>query len=64
MPPLTINEDLAPTKRVPPKSDESLAAYFWNPDHKIFYVDDLQVEIHSGDNPYEKYYGWRQNIFY
>jgi hypothetical protein len=34
--------------------DDVYSAYFWNEDLKTFYIDDLKVEIHSGDDPYER----------
>ena len=43
--------------------DETFAAYFWNPEHNIFYVDDLEVEIHLSDDPYKQLFEWKRDLF-
>ena len=34
--------------------DDIVSAYFWNPSTKLFYVDDLKVEVRKGVDPYER----------
>ena len=35
--------------------DDILLAYFWNPSKKIFFADDLKIEVFSGVNPYKRF---------
>lgn len=37
------------------KADDVFLTYIWNPSKKLFYIDNLKVEIHSGVDPYERF---------
>ena len=36
------------------QANDVFKAYVWNPSNKLFYLDDLKVEIHSEVDPYER----------
>lgn len=35
--------------------EDVLLTYFWNPSNKLFYIDDLKVEVHEGVDPYKQF---------
>ena len=35
--------------------EDILLTYFWNPSNKLFYIDDLKVEVHEGVDPYKRF---------
>ena len=35
--------------------EDFLLTYFWNPSNKLFYIDDLKVEVHEGVDPYKRF---------
>ena len=35
--------------------NDVLIIYFWNPSNKLFYIDDLKVEIHKEVDPYQRF---------
>ena len=35
--------------------EDILLVYFWNPFNKLFYIDDLKVEVNEGVDPYKRF---------
>ena len=35
--------------------EDILLVYFWNPFNKLFYIDDLKVEVNEGIDPYKRF---------
>lgn len=35
--------------------EDILLTYFWNPSNKLFYIDDLKVEVNEGIDPYKRF---------
>ncbi len=34
------------------ENDDVFSAYIWNPSRKLFYIDDMKVDVYSGNDPY------------
>ncbi len=44
--------------------EDELVIYSWNPSHDDYFLDDMDVKIYEGDDPYEQFFHWKRNLLY